>query len=273
MSETTRRDLYQWWRLQHSFVYWWLNPFKSKMFNDFNDNFQKALSLSYDNVQLSDFFSIEIPPMNSLEDLKHFLSNLTKVAQSTLNAQLSEVWRYMFIRDEHGAYSHRIFGNYKKIQNSLRSLVKNGYALDKVFHLYCLLAELIYQEESHCEEMIMDMSIRKGKLHQRITDNHYFPLLLNLGVAGLPGSNECIVNYFSHPGELSTALDQVVGRHRKILDCAIEQCQKLKIKFSKDKITLVQKLSAIRKDWRHQSYRSFLNAHQKPVSWIMRWIN
>ena len=64
-------------------------------------------------------------------------------------------------------------------------------------------------------------------------------------------------DYFSHPGELSTALDQVVGRHRKILDCAIEQCQKLKIKFSKDKITLVQKLSAIRKDWRHQSYRTF----------------
>ena len=36
----------------------------------------------------------------------------------------------------------------------------------------------------------------KGVLHQGITRNQKFSLLLNLGVAGLPGSNECMVIIF-----------------------------------------------------------------------------
>ena len=54
------------------------------------------------------------------------------MAQSTLNAQLVKYGSVCLSKMNMGR-THRIFGNYKKIQNSLRSLVKNGYALDKVF--------------------------------------------------------------------------------------------------------------------------------------------
>jgi hypothetical protein len=253
MAKTTRRDLYQWWRSQHSFVYLWLNPFKSKKFNEFDRNFQKTQSLSHNNVRLSDFFSIQYSNMKSEKELNDFLSKLTEVAKSFLDAQLKETRRVMFSIDEDQATLKK----YKAIQHSLNSLVENGYALDKVFHLYCLLDKLISQEESNCEKMITAMSMQKGALHQDITNNYQGRLLLDSKLARLPGINKCITEYFTCNGTLSIALDEVVHHYHQKIDDLIQQRQRLRAKFSKDNITLVEKLSAIRKDWRHQSYRTF----------------
>ena len=253
MAEIKKRDLYQWWRSQHSFVYWWFNPIKSKQFNDINNNFQKTRSVSQNHGGPVDFFLFNKIDFSNQEAVKTSLSNLTNEASSFLESRFRKTMRVMFRIER----SRRVLDNYQAIKNILCSLLQDGYALDRVVDLYLQLGELCFQEESSYQKMKADMGREKVNLEQSIKKYYYLPTLFNPIIQ----KNESVVkklsSYFIVDRPLLKKLNETVQYFDSILDKSKEYFNKLTGQGFAEKIDLVKTLSSIRKDWRQQSCRTF----------------